>query len=129
MVQEAYVSLETAKLLNEKWFVQKCRSYYLGNDENRWEHCYQEVIPKNETVYECPTQQMAMRWLREEHNLSIEISSCCTVLEGKAGESFWAARIIDRHKILDNPLLVGNRFSKYEEACEAAIKCCLENLI
>ncbi len=129
MVQEAYVTFEVAKLLRDKGF--DTPSYITG-------HVYSEhgTLQSNTSfrsvtmdyITAC-TQQMAMRWLREEHNLSIEISSCCTVLEGKASESFWAARIIDRHKILDNPLLVGNRFSKYEEACEAAIKCCLENLI
>lgn len=69
-MKEQYVTFETAKLLSENGFTWKCRSYYLS-DGQRYEHCHQEVLPKDETVYACPTQAVAMRWLREEHRIAV----------------------------------------------------------
>ena len=70
MGKEQYVTFETAKLLRKNGFAWKCRDYYL-NDGNRFTHCPQEVLPKGETVYDCPTQAVAMRWLREEYRVAV----------------------------------------------------------
>ena len=70
MIQEQYVTYETAKLLRKNGFAVKCGSYYL-RDGNRFDHCPQEVLPKGETIYECPTQAVAMQWLREEYNIAV----------------------------------------------------------
>lgn len=70
MGKEQYVTFETAKLLYRNGFAWKCRSYYL-KDGGRFEHCHQEVLPRGETVYACPTQAVAMRWLREEYSIAV----------------------------------------------------------
>lgn len=70
MAKEQYVTFDTAKLLRRNGFAEKCRSYYL-KDGIRFEHCQQEVLPKGETVYECPTQAVTMQWLREEYNIAV----------------------------------------------------------
>ena len=70
MEKEQYVTFETAKLLRKNGFAWKCRSYYLKNG-GRFEHCYQEVLPRGEAVYECPTQEEAIRWLREEYHFAV----------------------------------------------------------
>lgn len=70
MIEEAYVSFETAKLLKEKGFNEGCTSYFISDNEialisNRRDF-------NNHGVYlSAPTQQMAMRWLREIFKLYI----------------------------------------------------------
>lgn len=67
------------------------------------------------------THQMAMKWLREEHKISIEISST------EIGR--WMVCVYElgltRHFV---EAYIGT-YDTYEEAVEAAIKYSLENLI
>ena len=73
MIQEAYVSLELAKMMAKAGFTDRCRCYYLGDDGMRWTHDCQEILPKDVPVYECPTQQMACEWLRQVGAYHIEV--------------------------------------------------------
>ena len=119
-ITEDYVSFEVAKLLKEKGFDQNCATYYL--DGQVWRHYHCEVIPKGKQIYAAPTQAMAMKWLREVHNLHIDIDP---------SEGDWNPTVLE----LENWSCVvkfGDEIpiqDSYEEACEAAIKYCLENLI
>ena len=86
-ITEDYVSFETAKLLKEKGFNSKCIAYYLVFNENiKFYECNNlgqslpyvsndawKIILRNplESGYATPTLQMAMKWLREVHNLHI----------------------------------------------------------
>ena len=101
MITEDYVSFETAKLLKEKGFDEECQQYY------------------GDYRYPCPTLQMAMKWLREVHNIAIETE----------WEHLWYAYIKPMTSKPSEEDYYQCESSKYEEACEAAIKYCLENLI
>lgn len=66
---------------------------------------------------------MAMKWLREVHKRIILVNfyrknrfSYDVLLDGEGGDNY----------ILNTEL--SEHFKNYEEACEAAIKYCLENL-
>lgn len=124
MITEAYVSFEVAKLLKEKGFDEICSLGY-GNDgiihpipqikNSELEH----FLPK----YSCPTQQMAMRWLREEKSTSIIIKFDVT-------ERGYCPYVYQLDYDLD--WVVKWRINmpmKYEEAVETVLKYCLENLI
>ena len=124
MITEDYVSFEIAKLLKEKGFDIYVRSYYDKNEE--------EFITNNALWnynissfhYSAPTLQMAMEWLRKVHKL--EIYPFHDMLQGGA----WWYRI-ERNTGL-SPVVEKEEddiYRTYEEACEAAIKYCLENLI
>lgn len=121
-ITEDYVSFETAKLLKEREFSEPT---YHDYDEKgrRW---FEEVLVCHnlEGGIACPTLQMAMKWLREVYNKSIEIRS-----QGLKGTSIgWIVEIynlINQDEEFHHPYT----FSTYEEACEAAIKYCLENLV
>ena len=119
MVTEDFVSFETAKLLKEKGFNEP--TYYdYDEEEKRW---FQEVLVchNSEGGIACPTLQMAMKWLRDIHGLFIHID---VIREA----SCWTADIQDiKNDVAVYP--VKEEFPGYEEACEAAIKYCLENLI
>ena len=118
MITEDYVSFETAKLLNEKGMNKSCFKHYVQKNNNDG---------TSEAVTVC-TLQMAMKWLREVHKiipiiLTGEYSQkplyywfrIDTIIEGKLKDAIYRED--------------EKEYSSYEEACEAAIKYCLENLI
>ena len=109
---EAYCSEDVCKLLKEKGFKQPCTVL------NRL------VIESGEKPFTNITHQKAMAWLREVHNIFIEISTSID-LNGKYHFSY---------TILDKECKYVRRgytdFDwKYEDAVEAALKYSLENLI
>lgn len=122
MITEDYVSFETAKLLKEKEFNWEVHRSYLVND-NVFIPGDVNDVPLRKDAIRIPTLQMAMKWLREEYKL-VPI-----ILAGgdrywfridKVNEDYWKNTIY-----LEDVKL----FPTYEEACEASIKYCLENLI
>lgn len=130
MITEDYVSFETAKLLKEKGFQGECLSYYSEFVDNnktlcRWRKTHSYVNVKNDAYTLVPTLQMAMKWLREVHDKSIEVRSQGLKWLNGLG---WVTEIYDlknQDEEYHNPFTQPS----YEEACEAAIKYCLENLI
>ena len=117
MIEEAYVSFETAKLLKNKGFDVPCKSYYskAGAIRNIGNYC--NTLLNAIKSISAPTQQMAMRWLREVHGIHIIIDYSPAFKE----YSFDISEI--------DKLMNGYIYDTYEEAAEAAIKYCLENLI
>lgn len=137
MIQEAYCSYETCKLLKEKGFKIDTSQDYWKIDKDGVKYFMSSIgaytsDPNNKYAfyrpadsYPCPTQQMAMRWLREVHGLFILIGN---------DDLDWNWQIFDiknRDKNLD-PICKSESYGgidSYEEAVEAAVKYCLENLI
>ena len=114
MITEDYVSFEVAKLLKEKGFDEDTNCYYIEGsvDKNLYYSPIRQNHNKRITNNEfdihiditsgkisAPTLQMAMKWLREKYNLHID----------EVGRSIVKLT--------------------HEEACEAAIKYCLEKKI
>lgn len=111
MITEDYVSFEVAKLLKEKGFDEECQKYY------------------GDYKYPCPTLQMATKWLRENFNMN-PVPYATSI--------GWYFEVFDltQMDITGCALLyqVGipskeKTFETCEEACEAGIRYCLENLI
>lgn len=126
MIQEAYCSKEVSKLLREKGFNESCYTYYddiddsinrfdkglhFNNTSYPWEVPYDINDAKKYII--APTHQMAMRWLREVHDIKIMIRP---YVDGTYS-----------YEILNGFWYVN--FDSYEDAAEAAIKYCLEYLI
>ena len=134
MITEDYISFETAKLLKERGFNGLCTAYYDCFTTDNF-HCgyeptdFNSIDTKIRNIVAAPTLQMAMKWLREEHNLHCnsdydiilgwycQITSLTETVEYDYEEM--------KHYHPDND----HGFSSSAEACEAAIKYCLENLI
>ena len=121
-ITEDYVSFETAKLLKEKGFEERIRSWYDNNGFFHEEGCRMSNSDCLSPTVMAPTLQMAMKWLREKYNIHIE-------------PRYFPTPNIYRYVIIHSPVTIENidshpqYFDTYEEACEAAIKYCLENLI
>lgn len=91
-------------------------------------------------VIAVPTYQEAMRWLRDEKNINIEISTflICDFREnrdkdrgGKFHTGYSSQANMDEFLIKNDYLKEGlgfGEFLKYEEAVDAAIKYCYEVL-
>lgn len=124
MIKEQYVSFEVAKLLKEKGFKEETHgNYYLGG---KFDGEFEESSKVNwnkffKTPIAAPTQQMAMRWLREVHNLYIDIRI-------NINNSLYSFRIYSVG-ISGARAFTEYRIKSYEAACEEAIKYCLENLV
>jgi hypothetical protein len=72
MITEDYVSFEVAKLLKEKGFDEECRGFFHTAFESPRLSMWSCKDHKNSDYEECvstPTHQMAMKWLRNEHNI------------------------------------------------------------
>jgi len=127
MITEDYCSFEIAKLLKEKRFNEKCRAFY--NDKTL-KITYIDSPINNEKPFNlcllAPTIQMAMKWLREVHKKVINVEYIDFLEHGEV----WSYSVLDRntfHEFTEK----SESFTEhsYEEACEAAIKYCLTNLI
>lgn len=156
MITEDFVSFETAKLLKEKGFDGKCYKVWVHytsstpmlwaspdfvegetivdresveSEERTWNMIYRDSENKYQG-YLAPTPQMAMKWLREVHNIGIFPTTFyrhtktfdghdygCTLVNLKTFD------IIGKFEDCTFPA------DSYEETCESAIKYCLENLI
>lgn len=136
MITEDYVSFEVAKLLKEKGFNEFTYSYYSKDDEesepelcmenlcsDNWNGTPDEV---NDLWFSAPTLSMTMKWLREVHKLHCDIGY---------SDMDWLWGIISVDEAVppeERPKVVKSGYAEcksYEEACEVAIKYCLENLI
>lgn len=122
MITEDYISLETAKLLKEKGFDWEVHRSYLVND-----NCFVPAdvndLPDRKDVIRIPTLQMAMKWLREEKHIPIEI---LWHYDSNSDVEEWYFIHHAELRILPNDI---EYYETYEEAAEAAIKYCLEKLI
>ena len=137
MIAEDYISFETAKLLKEKGFDEECRAFYVKSKECGIELFHaKEPYNYNNNVHPCtsaPTLQMAMKWLREVQALNIYARGVWKDVEVQYGD--WEPAVVGYEWFVES--LIDDTYSKtsiepfltYEEACEAAIKYCLENLI
>lgn len=124
MIQEAYVSFETAKLLKKKGFDEGCPTTYTSNGLFH-SHNYK---PLGSDIF-APTQQMAMRWLREVHNLYIQIMLDSWALGSHMGYYVVIQRTDNDFDIMLQDYCDEFFYKTYEEASETAIKYCLEHLI
>lgn len=130
MITEDYVSFETAKLLKEKGFDEATNRYYNAqydqirtvSDTFLW-HWNDEEFMKRigmSGAIAIPTLQMAMKWLLVMHHLLITPFS--------SSQESWMFRITTPRQRLEDGVY-GEDYETREEACEAAIKYCLEKLV
>ena len=142
MITEDYVSFEVAKLLKEKGFNWEWSPFYSEQDRDEWSRNNNYNIPNPNYDANIPfdskilnviaphvSLQMAMKWLRKVHNLHCAVDYdfvlgwYCQITSLKETIEYDYEEMKHYHPDKDNG------FSSPEEACEEAIKYCLENLI
>jgi hypothetical protein len=125
-ITEDYCNFEIAKLLKEKGFDIPCREHYyqygeLSQYSTEWHNWNDE-----EDYYSCPSQSLALKWLREVHRIEthIVLSELNTDNSRKYMFDIYSS---DINRDFDSATKEG--FNSYEQAVEAALKYTLENLI
>lgn len=156
-MKEDFVNFEIAKLLKEKGFTEFCFKCYgvavlhnganISFDEecelkdegrgNEIEYVEGGILynygcnnsDKDAKVWTAPTLSVAMKWLREKHGIIITIDFDeyeLTSDNKKVGYGYNIQKVETPTKYFTISTMV---YDTYEEACEAAIRFCLENLI
>lgn len=134
MTTEDYVSFETAKLLKEKGFDVYVHSFYDADDmpAQHNEALWDWNLNKENYRFSAPTLQMTMKWLREVHNIHINLDIHWLYFANSKGWMYTIERILENGiEYVDSKGDENDKtfYLTYEEACEAGIRHCLENLI
>lgn len=127
MIAEDYVSYEIAKLLKERGFECATLHYYYDKDGDLLFSAYRVGDGRSEFV--APTLQMAMKWLREVHKIEIWVHYDIDKATWWGGCNPMYEEDEENSNMFQSLLGFDYPGKTYEEACEEAIKYCLENLI
>ena len=73
MIEESYVSFDTAKMLKEAGFDARCYVQY-SDIGVQWDSTSPSNFNADDWAYSCPTQALAARWLREAHGIHVVIT-------------------------------------------------------
>lgn len=128
MIAEDYVSYEVAKLLEEKGFPINEHLFMYVNKDDKLITDHQACLTMTNEEYRTffddyiptVTQSLAMKWLREEHKLSIEISS--------TESDRWMACVYELGLTRSFVEAYISTYDTYKVAVEAALKYSLKNL-
>ena len=127
--KEDYVPYKLAKLLKEKGFDWECIGYYVDDEPN---NIYYSFCGEINSTWEprccsAPTLQMAMAWLREVHKIDIDIVSRLSLnADDDHCYSYYIKHQYDKYAY---KTYTDGEYQYFEDAVEAALKYCLENLI
>ena len=114
MIEEEYVSFETAKLAKGKGFEEPCKYFYAEvlDKAIKWE-CVGDIISTKKNEFLCPTQSLLARWLREKHNIHVCVGFCV----------IWRYVIIPiTDKITADWSTSKKDYSTYDDAMEEGLK-------
>ena len=119
MITEDYVSFESAKLMKEKGFDGRTLLSY--DKFGRMKNAIRPFFVDEDLAM--PTLQMAMKWLRGKYSLEIY------PYHNYDNSKWWYEIIKYPNSVAEYECGKDEELDTYEQACEAAIKYCLENLI
>ena len=127
-MKEAYVSYEIAKLLKKKGFDERTLYHYTNCDVLQHNIVYNQY-KNSEMLNACsaPTHQMAMAWLREIYDLHIIAYPFKS--DNDTSTKHYCCQVFKTFNLLGHEKYTNETLISYEEAVEAALKYCLENLI
>lgn len=131
MIEEQYVSIDTARMLKEAGFNVPCRGVYVTDRTGYYE--FREYDNKQTTddlcwntedgfqyEYLAPTQALAARWLRDGHRIALDVA----YIPPHSGRDVWQY-FVGR---MDDMVWPGDfepserKYETYEEAFEAGLQ-------
>ena len=122
-MQEQRISFETAKLAKEKGFILNYPTACYTDDGQLWvsENLLSERItgkPKPLLIFNAPTQSLLQKWLREKHNIHIEIDL-------DIDDRFYILKpykyVVDIYQDVDHKF-IKELIDSYEEALEIGLQ-------
>lgn len=131
-----FVTFDIAKKLKEKGFPQvKKGTLAMYNEEGEW-YSLARNLDEFEYLFEdfdyhdcvCPTISQVLKWLREVHNVYIDIG-IYVITKDMLKYNINVYHNKNRKDLMYSGIHLTKECSKYEEACEVALKYVLDNLI
>lgn len=142
MIHEEYVSFETAKLLKEAGWDIPTRGIYRTNRNGDYRfveydrksslsNCTRCLTDGFAYEYLAPTQALAARWLREVHDIHIDIGMCgdySSDADGKIVEEwdFWTFSLYYITNFTNHICNCVGEYDTYEQAMDAGLQRALE---
>lgn len=118
MIEEQFVSFDTAKLLKEAGFDVPCTSQYTEG-MGVWDVEYPYDFNKDDFGYSRPTQALAARWLREKHRIALDVAFILPSVDGDVWQYF-VGEMDDM--IWEGEYETGRKYGTYEQAMEAGLQ-------
>ena len=128
MIEESYVSFNTAKMLKEAGFEANLKTMYVEEEKDEWTFWDSGAKRSDYNYFDdtiaCPTQALAARWLREKHRIVVDVTFIPPSVNGDVWQYFIGE--------MDDMLWEGDfepsdrRYKTYEEALEEGLKRSLE---
>ena len=126
MIEESYVSFDTAKLLKEAGFRELTKTHY-SNRGQVWETALPADYNDDFNCNTCnrPTQALAARWLREVNGIHVSSNifmDSANDADGKTVDewTFWSYDLFDNSgRIIEES---DDRYDSYEQALEAGLQ-------
>ena len=115
MIEESYVSFDTAKLLKEAGFDVPCTSQYTEG-KCIWNVGYPYNFNQDEFGYSRPTQALAERWLREVYNVAIY-----SLYDDDMEKWFYVVDAFTKNPVI-NGFQSGSEYDDYESAFEDGLR-------
>lgn len=115
MIEESYVSFDTAKMLKEAGFDVPCTSQYTEG-MGIWNVGYPYNFNQDEFGYSRPTQALAARWLREVYNVAIY-----SLYDDDMEQWFYVVDAFTRNPVI-NGFQSGSEYDDYESAFEDGLR-------
>ena len=116
MITEQYVTFETARMLKKAGFDALCNSMYTDNGFG-WSDLDKVNYNEYKTSYSRSTQSLAVRWLREVHNIHLFVNYFFE-------DNMWFYVTVD---LTESDEVKGihpneSNYESYEEALEAGLQ-------
>lgn len=131
MIEESYVSFDTARMLKEAGFEANLKTRYVEEEKDEWAFWESGTKRSDYNYFDdtiaCPTLALAARWLREVHDTFVKMERV-GCFDGKEFRFYWSYSLI-RISTACLKSISGGRYDSYEEALEAGIVQVLERII
>ena len=123
MIEESYVSFETAKLLKEAGFDVECDWFYINDGNVDTVTVVRSTSPRDHNMgtgfLSRPTQALAARWLREKHRIALDVAFIPPSVDGDVWQYF-VGEMDDM--IWEGEYETGRKYATYEEAFEDGLR-------
>ena len=124
MIEEQFVSFDTAKMLKEAGFEANLKTKYVEEEKDEWVFWDSGAKRSDYNYFDdtiaCPTQALAARWLREVHRIVVDATFIPPSTDGNA----WRYFIGEMDDMVWNGDYVPSDefYETYEAALEAGLK-------
>ena len=124
MIEESYVSFDTAKLLKEAGFEANLKTRYVEEEKDEWAFWESGTKRSDYNYFDdtiaCPTQALAARWLREVHRIVVDVTFIPPLFDG-VNWQYFIGNMEDM--VWEGDFEPSDRkYATYEEAFEAGLQ-------